>query len=109
LRYTTDEIPSLDVRDLKRLGQIAPGQERVSVVVSRKRVLDPGEPRMVRLVTHLRLTWTPCNFGGSRPWFMCEGCGRRVAIVYGLWSFLVCRICLDLPYASQLRRVVPEY
>jgi hypothetical protein len=34
------------------------------------------------------LSWTPCNFGGSRPWFVCPGvlegvsCGRRVAKLY---------------------------
>src|SRR5437763_483333 len=33
------------------------------------------------------LTWTPCHFGGERPWFLCPGavrgryCGRRVAVL----------------------------
>ena len=51
-----------------------------------------------------RLAWTPCNFGGERPWFVCpgEGCGRRVAILYGPgpWRML-CRHCRGLDYASQ--------
>jgi hypothetical protein len=30
------------------------------------------------------LTYTPSNFGGRRPWFVCPSprCGRRVAILY---------------------------
>jgi hypothetical protein len=33
----------------------------------------------------VRLTWTPCNYGGRRPWFLCPavGCGRRIAVLYG--------------------------
>ena len=107
-RVTTDEVPALDVRDLKREGLIAAGQERVGVLRRfrrRSRVLAPGEKRIVELVANLRLTWTPCNYGGSRPWFVCpgEGCRRRVAIVYGPDSPPLCRLCRGLSYASQLR------
>jgi Transposase DDE domain len=30
------------------------------------------------------LEWTPCNYGGARPWFLCpmDGCRRRVAVLY---------------------------
>ena len=32
----------------------------------------------------IQLDWTPCHYGGSRPWFRCptKGCGLRVAILY---------------------------
>ena len=106
MRVTTDEVPALDVRDLKRKGLIAAGQERVGVVTRfrrRSRALAPGEKRIVKLVAHLRLTWTSCFFGGSRPWILCHGCGRRVAIVYGPASPPLCRQCRGLSYASQLR------
>jgi len=48
------------------------------------------------------LDWTPCNFGGHRPWFLCpaHACGRRVAIIYGGGIF-ACRHCYQLAYASQ--------
>ncbi len=46
-RKTTDELPALDVRQLKRDGLIAPSQELVKGVA--------------------RLAWTQCNFGGERP------------------------------------------
>ncbi len=52
------------------------------------------------------LTWTPCNYGGCRPWFICPGmingllCGRRVAKLYGA-RFFLCRYCSNLAYPSQ--------
>ncbi len=83
-RKTTNELPTLDVRELKRAGLIDPGQKLVEGVAN--------------------LLWTPCNFGGSRPWFVCpgEGCARRVAILYGPGpGQLLCRYCRDLTYQSQ--------
>jgi hypothetical protein len=49
------------------------------------------------------LTWTACNFGGERPWFVCPGagCGRRVAVLYGPGRYFLCRHCYDLAYESQ--------
>jgi hypothetical protein len=55
----------------------------------------------------VRLSWTPCNFGGSRPWFVCPGvvnghyCGRRVAKLYGAGKYFLCRYCYDLTYESR--------
>ena len=50
----------------------------------------------------IRVTWTPCHYGGSRPWFLCPrgGCGRRVAILYGGRDF-ACRTCRRLTYPTQ--------
>ena len=45
-------------------------------------------------------TWTPCNYGGNRQWFLCPGCNRRVAVVYG-GKYYRCRHCYDLTYSSQ--------
>ena len=53
------------------------------------------------------LSWTPCNFGGSRPWMGCAGvvnrvsCGRRVAKLYLKHRYFLCRHCPDLAYSSQ--------
>jgi hypothetical protein len=53
------------------------------------------------------LEWTPCNFGGERPWFLCPGvvsgkrCGRRVVVLYGRGKYFLCRHCYDLRYQSQ--------
>jgi hypothetical protein len=43
---------------------------------------------------------TPCNYGGSRPWFRCV-CGRRVGVLFDGISAFVCRSCLRLGYACQ--------
>lgn len=50
-----------------------------------------------------RLSWTRCNYGGWRPWFKCpaEGCGRRVAKLYIVRKYFLCRHCCDLAYLSQ--------
>jgi hypothetical protein len=55
----------------------------------------------------VHLTWTRCNYGGKRPWFICLGgvegdyCGRRVAKLYGADSYFLCRHCYRLVYDSQ--------
>jgi len=43
---------------------------------------------------------TQCNYGGTRVWFECPGCGRRVAILYGGRIF-ACRSCYQIAYDSQ--------
>ena len=50
------------------------------------------------------LDWTPCNFSGERPWFLCLpiSCGRRVATLYGGDPF-ACRHCYQLAYPSSHR------
>jgi hypothetical protein len=51
----------------------------------------------------VHLSWTACNFGGERPWFVCPRaeCGRRVAVLYGPGRYFLCRHCYDLVYESQ--------
>lgn len=50
----------------------------------------------------VRLDWMTCTYGGRRAWFLCpaQGCGRRVAILYG-GAIFACRHCYRLAYASQ--------
>ena len=45
----------------------------------------------------VRLTWTSCNFGGVRPWFVCPDCGYRVALLFDN----ACRRCRGIKYESQ--------
>lgn len=51
----------------------------------------------------VRVSWTCCHFGGERPWWICPGreCGRRVACLYLARSYLLCRHCYGLTYASR--------
>lgn len=49
---------------------------------------------------HVCIERTPCRFGGTRPWFLCPRCWRRVAIIY-LHGWPKCRSCSRLVYPSQ--------
>lgn len=46
-----------------------------------------------------RVEWTPCNYGGRRPWLVCPWCSRRRLELFrpALW----CRECLRLGYWSR--------
>jgi hypothetical protein len=53
------------------------------------------------------ITWTACNYGGERPWFVCPGgvnvyaCHRRVAKLYLSGEYFLCRHCQDLTYETR--------
>jgi hypothetical protein len=53
------------------------------------------------------IRWSPCRFGGERPWFVCAVhangmyCGRQVAKLYGGGRLFACRHCYRLGYAIQ--------
>jgi hypothetical protein len=123
-KTTTDECRSLDVRKFHREGLLKSGTSfswrwwragrKVAfigtLVYQDKLVLSyrsklGGEWEDVK--EPVSLEWTPCNFGGERPWFVCPGvvngkrCGRRVAILYGPGKYFLCRHCYDLRYESQ--------
>jgi hypothetical protein len=46
------------------------------------------------------LTYTTPNYGGSRPWFLCD-CSRRVAKLYRVGARWGCRNCCGLDYETQ--------
>ena len=49
----------------------------------------------------VRIEWTACNYGGSRPWFLCPSCWRRVAVLYLPGKIAACRTCYNICYSSQ--------
>ena len=59
------------------------------------------------VVQRVPIRWTPCRFGGARPWFICDVaangvyCGRRVTKLYGAGRLFACRHCHQLGYALQ--------
>src|SRR5215204_1936764 len=125
-KTTIDECQRIDVRYLHREGLLKPGRwfslrwsragretGTIRGVVSRD-----DRPEQITLLYRYRsgpsgewedvqepvpLSWTGCNFGGERPWFVCPGagCGRRVAVLYGPGKYFLCRHCYDLRYESQ--------
>ncbi len=56
------------------------------------------------------ITWSPCRYGGRRPYFTCPGvvngvpCGRRALKLYGAGRYFLCRHCYGLSYGSQRER-----
>lgn len=115
---TEDSMP-LDIRRLHRAGAMSPGRsaswqwmvnDRViasirvhayagSVTLAYK-YLPHGRPAEVITQT-VWLETTPCALGGSRSWFTCTTCGKRVAVIYGAGRLFACRRCKRLAYTSQ--------
>ncbi|MGI9049257.1 MAG: hypothetical protein ACR2GU_07785 [Rubrobacteraceae bacterium] len=130
-KTTTDECHGVDVRYLYRHDLLKPGgwfslrwsragRETGSIrgmVEGDERLASVRGERVILLYRHrsgsceewkdvrvpVPLEWTPCNFGGERPWFLCSGagCGRRVAVLYGPGEYFLCRHCYELSYESQ--------
>lgn len=119
-RPTTSQRFALDARFLHRYGVLREGG-RFSMAVEYENApvadIDAFYTRAgVRMAAsyhsrdkrpYLRLDdllveWTDCNYGGSRPWFICprSGCERRAAVLYWGAGF-ACRCCLGLAYDSQ--------
>lgn len=49
------------------------------------------------------ITYTPCNFGGQRFWFVCPQCERRVGVLYKgpISETILCRKCHGLSYMKS--------
>jgi len=117
-KRTIESFHAIDIRAWGRNGLLAPGSVFMSHwsvngnIVSTPRVFVQHtgvrlEYRYIRqcgesqnMDYSVQFAYTPCHFGGSRVWFLCPNCQRRVALLYGVKYFL-CRHCLDLAYESQ--------
>ena len=92
-------------RDGERVASINVETRRHSVTLKyRSRSSGDDWSDVAQQVT---IAWTPCRFGGARPWFVCSVasngvyCGRRVTKLYGAGRLFACRHCYRLAYASQ--------
>lgn len=50
---------------------------------------------------HINLSFTTCNYGGTREWFICPRCNDRKAKLYLRNGRFACRDCQSLRYHSQ--------
>jgi hypothetical protein len=116
----------IDVRGWQREGRLEPNQsfslrwrkneavadftvnvgERGDLVVLTYEIWRPDRPRGQHwepIQLRVGLTFTPCNYGRQRPWFLCPmpGCGQRAAILYLDGLYFGCRGCHSLKYMSQ--------
>lgn len=53
----------------------------------------------------IKISRTPCNYGGHRHWFNCPSCSRRASVLYRIGTY-VCRHCTRAAYGSQLEQPV---
>ena len=49
----------------------------------------------------IKLTTTPCHYGGQRYWFLCPGCDRRVGVLASPYGWFRCRHCNKIGYDSE--------
>ena len=116
---TTEESLPLDIRRLQRDGLLTPGQAfswqwtvngrvRASIWIRSEAwqvelaySYSPNGRPAETLRQVVRLETTSCTLGGSRPWFCCPTCSKRVAIIYGAGRLFACRCCKGLSYGSQ--------
>jgi hypothetical protein len=109
----------IDIRYLKRQGMLRGGYFNISwdfngepagsvgirvavddamTVIYRWRT-DSAEDWQPREQT-VKFAHTACGFGGTRQWFLCPYCFRRVAVLVVEGAQVACRHCLHLTYAS---------
>jgi hypothetical protein len=121
VKDTTDDYRVLDVRRWQRDGYLEPdsrfgwqwtrnGETLASIqvraesnrVILSYRHQQRGGGEWKSEEYPIYLDRTPCTYGGTRAWFRCpaQGCGRRVAILYG-GAIFACRHCHRLAYPSQ--------
>lgn len=89
----TYELPRTDLR-LPNIRQMA----RQMMARGFPFMAFEGQPEL----TAVALLEKPCRFGGSRFFFRCSRCGRRVLTIY--WPETLrpgCRVCLHLVYRTQ--------
>lgn len=118
-KRTVEECVAIDVNRWNGLGLLLPGRSfgrtwtvegepvlTVNVTVRLRSLVlchaGVGEDRKAAHVCYEVPTWwTPCRFGGQRPWLHCPCCGRRVVKLYLVGGSFRCRPCGGLVYASQ--------
>ena len=103
---------AIDVREIHRAGLLAgawhtlkPSFRWPSIAtmhVARFRIVLELQNQSVP--QNIRVEWTPCHYGGLRPWLHCSHCNIRTAKLFkGLGGYW-CRKCLGNPiYESQRR------
>jgi hypothetical protein len=107
-----DSYLALSVTDLNKSKHLSEGNQfqwawlkkrlplvTISLLVRNGSIIITGNTIITATV---RLTQTSCNFGGTRPWFICPNpmCKRRVEKLFLVKSIFRCRHCHKLTYMS---------
>ncbi len=114
---STDEALALDIRHLARRGLLGEGRHTftwpsiwgdatIGYVIAGHALTLQYRTRQVSwedwqdVCQSVAIAFTPCHYGGHRPWFLCPACGDRVAILWLLVGHFLCRSCHGLAYSS---------
>ena len=105
MRRLCENLPRVDVREIDfRCGtnwqHPLPDGVAVSTVDNAIHVIHE------RSNVHISIERTPCNYGGSRHWFLCPMCQDRRAILYFDDDAFGCRRCLRLGYSCEAEDTV---
>lgn len=116
-KATVEGYNRIDIRKWERDGVLTPGtrnwywvkdgetissisvETQLSRVVLRYKARESGG-NWAPIEDSISLDLTTSALGRERLWFLCPGCGRRVAILFG-GKYFRCRRCLGLVYKSQ--------
>ena len=90
--HSLADYPKLSIKQVKPI--LKPDMRTISLPYRR------GGQAFNQLV---QITTTSCNYGGSRYWFICPDCHKRVGVLYRQGNFK-CRHCLGVNYQSQLQQ-----
>jgi hypothetical protein len=113
-RLTVEELATdcIDVSDLSRIGALEGGWVTIRTGIRWPAIRTMRAARyriLIELHNQTRpqqigISWTPCHFGGWRPWMHCPYCEKRVAkLLKGMGGYF-CRACIGNPlYASQAK------
>jgi hypothetical protein len=106
-----EDLPSLDIRTLKREGYLVPGHTKmrgwqaedffgaVKVMAREKGVDVIGLLAFDGMATSVDFEVTKTGFG-YRRWWLCPECGRRCAVLYVFERRIECRHCTGLSNIS---------
>lgn len=101
-RLVCEDFLRLDIRELS-FDTDAPEWEYPVSLIAVSMALDHVRVQYDGLDHRVEIERTRCNYGGTRPWFLCPACGDRRAVLYTLsgGGFFGCQRCLRLLYLSE--------
>lgn len=100
--YGDEQVDTISIRSIITSGSMSGAN---SIKLSYKTTFESGKEEEISY--EVKLTSTPCVYGGKRWWFICPLaknnilCNRRVAKLYKGEKYFGCRHCLNLTYYSK--------